>query len=221
MINRIKTGDRVEIGFKSDQDVERRRLTTVVEAAFANGEVLVLMPMSAGAMVRLPSFENFEARFYTGPSVLVYDVAVVDHPIIDGMYLTRLRLASEGERIQLRDFYRITSNFRFNFSLAEPPHGETQFKLYEAMTKDLSAGGMNFETDVDLHEGAQIFANFVFDGELLVVIVRALGKQDSPGRYKYQYRSQFLSLSNTDQEKIMKFINKEQYKAIWNTRDGA
>lgn len=218
MLSRIKMGDRVEISFKGTKDENLRKLATSVEAVFSNnGEVLVLMPISAGTMVKLPMDKDFEVRFYTGASVIVYDAKIIGHPVIDGLHLTKLRLTSEGERIQLRDYYRIDNTLEFYFSVggAQLLREDAEFKLYKAVTKDLSAGGMSFVTDKELLDDTEIYANFVLGEDYVVVLARAMGKQDAgKGPYKYLYRSQFLAMPASDQEKIMKYINKQQYKTM-------
>jgi len=226
VINRVKTGDRAEIGFKDTEGKgganSRRRLSTVVEAVLPNREVLILMPISAGTMVRLPMKKEFEARFYSESSVYVFDVTILDHPIIDGQYLTKLRLNSAGERVQLRDFYRINSAIEFNFSIAKDQLNEDgELTLHKAITKDLSGGGMSFVSDASLEDKTEIYANFVLDGEYIVVLGRAMGRQEAKGLYRYQYRCQFLAMPDMDQEKVVQFINNQQYKSIWQTREDA
>ena len=220
MIKHVKTGDRVEIGFKSEKDASRRKLSTIVEAVLSSKEVLIMMPISAGTMIKLPLDRDLEARFYTGSSVIMYDVTAIEHPVIDGSYLTKLRLDSRGERVQLRDFYRITSAIDFNFSLAQDQFAEEELTLYKAITKDFSAGGMSFATDLELEDKTELYANFILDGEYIVILGRAMGRQKSAGAYKYQYRCQFLALPDADQEKIVKYINNQQFKTLWQTRDG-
>ena len=220
MIKRVKTGDRVEIGFKDGKDEGRRKLATVVEAVLSHTEVLILMPISAGAMIKLPLNRDYEARFYTGTSVIVYDVTITEHPIIDGQYLTRLRLVSQGERIQLRDFYRMTSSVNFNFSIAKDQLEGEGITLHKAVTKDLSGGGMSFVADVEMEDGTEIYANFVLNSEYIVVLGKAMGKQLAGGaNFKYLYRCQFIALPDMDQEKIVQFINNQQFKTIGKTKD--
>ena len=220
MVKRIRTGDRVEIGFKSEAG-ERRRLATLVEAVLNDKEVLILMPISGGSMVKLPPEKSFEARFYTGTSVYIFDVTILEHPIIDGIYLTKIRMDSLGERIQLRDFYRITSAIEFNFSLATDQFIDTEgsFELYKALTKDFSAGGMSFVSDLSMEDKTEIYANFVLDGDYIVILGRVMGRQRIVGMaYKYQYRCQFLAMPDVEQEKIVKFINNQQLKLLSNER---
>lgn len=219
MINRVKTGDRVEIGFKGQEGEGRRKLATIAEAVLSDKEVLIMMPISAGAMVKLPIDRSFEVRFYTGSSVIVFDATVIDHPIIDGMYLTKLRLDSGGERIQLRDFYRINSSIEFNFSIAQDQLDGGELTLHKALTKDFSAGGMSFVADLEMEDKTEIYANFVLDGEYIVVLGRAMGKQRTSGNYKYLYRCQFLAMPDIEQEKIVKFINNQQFKTLWQVRE--
>lgn len=221
MIKRIKTGARVEIGRKAEKNDERRKLATVVEAVLNNDEVLILMPMSAGSMVKLPEHMPFEARFYTETSVIVYDVTIMGHPIVDGIYLTKLRLDSTGEKIQLRDFFRVNSAVEFNYSLAveNMVNEDEEVKLYKAITKDMSGGGMSFITDLEIPEAADIYANFVLDGEYIVVLGRVRGRAPANNAaYKYLYRCQFLAMPDNEQEKIIHFINNQQFKAISKTR---
>ena len=225
MIKRIGTGDRVEIGFK-DVKGERRRLATVVEAVLTNAEVLILMPIADGKMIRLPTEGSFEARFYTGSSVFVYDVSVLEYPVIDGIFLTKLRLNSLGERIQLRDYYRINSSLSFSFSIAREEFDEDEeaepLVQYDAMTKDFSGGGMSFITDEELPAGTEVCANFLLDGEYIVVLGKVMGYQETQNLpYKYQYRCKFLGVPDMEQEKIIQFINNQQYKSISKVRENS
>lgn len=219
MIKLVKTGDRVEIGFKGTKEGERRKLTTIAEAVLNDREVLVMMPISSGAMIKLPLGPLFEARFYSGPSIIVYDVTVTGHPIVDGHYLTKLQLESEGKKVQLRDFYRISNAIEFSFSLAKEQLESTELNLYRAVTKDLSGGGMSFVTDLELEEETEIYSNFVLDDEYIVVLGRTMGKQRVMGAtYRYQYRCKFLALPDLDQEKIIQYINNQQYKTLGNVK---
>lgn len=222
MSTKIKTGDRVEIGFKGVENEGRRKLSTVVEAVLNSRDVLILMPMSAGNMVKLPMAMKYEARFYTADSsVMVYDVSITEHPLIDGIQLTKLCLESAGEKIQTRDFYRINKALEFNFSLVseQAEAGENGLKLYKGVTKDMSGGGMSFVTDLDIEEAAEIYANFVLEGEYIVVLGKVRGQQQAKNSlYSYLYRCQFLAMPDAEQEKIIQYINNQQYRAISQTR---
>ena len=218
MHTKIKTGSRIEIGLKGEENERRRKLATLVEAVLNSREVLILMPMSAGKMVKLPSNMQYEARFYTATSnVFIYDVSIVEHLVIDGIYLTKLRLESEGEKIQLRDFYRINNAMEFTFSLVkEQIEGDEEgHELYKAVTKDMSGGGMSFVTDLEINEDEEIYANFVLDGEYVVVLGRVRGKQPvKDSIYNYLYRCQFLAMPDAEQRKIVQYINNRQFNTI-------
>jgi len=219
LIQRIKTGARVELSFKGGGETERRKLATVVEAVLGKKEVLVMMPISGGAMIKLPANRVMEARFYTESSLYLYDVTVTDHPIIDGIYLTKLQLESAGKKVQLRDYYRISSALKFNFSVVGEEPGEEGVKIYSAVTKDFSGGGMSFVSTLELEEGAEIYANLVLDSEYLVVLTKVRGRQktDNPPR-SYIYRCQFIAVPDSDQEKIIQYINNQQFKEITQTK---
>jgi len=217
LVKRIRIGDRVEIGFKEGVDgVVKRKLPTSVEAILNETDVLVLMPNSAGVMIKLPVEKVFEAKFYSGASVLLYDIMIVSHPIIEGRYLTKFRLVSPGKRVQLRDFYRIYSTIEFTFSVATEQLEEGDLPLFKGLTKDFSGGGMNFSSDFEIEDGMEIYANFILDDEYIVVLGRILGRSNSDGTgYTFHYRCQFIAMPDLDHEKIMQYITHQQYKSLF------
>ena len=215
MLKSIKTGDRADIGFKEGGN-ERRRFSTAVEAVLGDTEILILMPISAGVLIKLPFERSLEARFYTkSGAIIMYTVTVLEHLIVEGAYLTRLQLNSEGERLQFRQFYRVDSAVEFKFSVAGKEVEEKGLILYKSLTKNLSGGGMKFVANLKLDISTEIYATLVLDEEYIVVLGMVLDRQDVAGEsYKYQYRCQFLYLPYAEQEKIVKFVNTQQYKSI-------
>lgn len=221
MAKYIREGDRAEISFRDREGDGHRKLTTMVEAFMADkGEVLVLMPMFAGTMIKLPLSRDYSVRFYSQSSIMVYDAKIVEHPIIDGIHLTKLRLESEGEKIQLRDYYRISTVINFNFTIAgaevDPIKGP---KFYRGVTKDISGGGMSFISDKDIKDGTEVYANLMLEDEYMVILVSVMGKQVMHNAaFKYLYRCKFLAMPDMEQEKILQYINKEQLKTISRTK---
>ena len=217
LIKHVKVGDRVEIGFKNDKGEERRKLATVVEAVVNNDrEVLVIMPMSGGTMIKLPLNRQYEAKFYAGSSVFVFDVTIMEHPIIEGVFLTRLRLDSRGQKVQVRDFYRIRTFVDFTFTIASDIIEVDELPIMNtATTKDLSAGGMSFITDCDLEEGAEIYTNFILDGEYIVLLGKTWGKQLAVNaNKKFLYRCKFVAAPEVERGKVAKFVYNQQFKNI-------
>jgi c-di-GMP-binding flagellar brake protein YcgR len=223
MVGRIKAGNRVEIS-KKNAAKKRKSLVSVVETTFGDDEVLILMPMSSGAMVKLPLDGGFEARFYTGTSVIIFDVTVVSHPVVEGVYLTKLRMESAGEKIQLRDFHRINITIAFYFTAMEDSiEDEASLIRYRAVTRDISGGGMSFVTEHPMADGTEIYANFELETEYLVVIGKVTNVSswptNAPESYRRFFRCQFVAMPEVEQEKIIKFINNQQYKTVRKTRE--
>ncbi|MCL1988134.1 MAG: flagellar brake protein [Firmicutes bacterium] len=215
MVKRIKPGDRVEIGFQGDNKGERRRLPTTVEFVPNDKEILVLMPMSAGSLVKLPIARAFETRFYTGSDIIIFDATVLEHPVMNGLYLTKFGLDSAGERIQLRNYHRISSRIEFTFSVVDEDFNvsEQTLVMHNGVIEDLSGGGMRFVSDFLIYSDTNICANFLLDGEYVILMCRVLGWQGlKSGNHQYQYRCQFLNSRDPEQEKVIKFINNQRYK---------
>jgi len=223
MVGRIKAGNRVEISRK-DAASKRKHLVSIVETTFGDNEVLILMPMSSGAMVKLPLDGGFEARFYTGTSVIIFDVTVVSHLVVDGIYLTKLRVESQGEKIQLRDFYRMDVAITFYFTAAEGNiEDEASLIRYRAITRDISGGGMSFVAEHPMLDGTEVYANFELEREYLVIIGRVTNvggwAVNAPDSYSHFFRCQFVAMSEIEQEKIIKFINNLQYKSVRKSKE--
>lgn len=211
MVNHIKAGQRAEISFKND-DGKKRTLAAEVEAVLNNKEVLVLIPVTGKSMAELPAKGGYEAKFYVNGNILAFDVSVTEHLQTDGMYLTKLRMDSAGERIKMRKSYRIGCSVKFNFTLGKTDGKDKDSAVsHEGIIKDLSGGGMSFVTDLKLEKDAPIFADFIFDDEHITVLCRATGgSKESEG--KYLCRCRFVGLSDIELEKISKFINNEPYR---------
>jgi len=215
LLKRIKTGDRVEIGFKGDHKSERRRLPTTVEVVPNDKEVLVVMPVSAGSLVKLPISRAFETRFYTSSEILVFDATVLEHPIMNGLYLTKFSIDSAGERIPIRNYHRIDSRIEFTFSTVSDDFNITEETLvmHNGVIEDLSGGGMRFVSDFLMNSDTNICANFMLEGEYIVLMCRVLGWQGlKSGGHLYQYRCQFLDTRDPEQDKVIKFINTQRNK---------
>ena len=216
MLNKyIKTGHRVELSFKEDA-AYRKKLVTAVEAVLDFNRVLVLMPMSGGTMVRLPIRNDYEARFYTNLSIMRYDCAVMEHTNVEGIYLTMIRLLSAGDKVQLRSFFRFTNSLTFRYSvLKEGEEFDEQPEMYEGLLVDLSAGGIRFVANEKLEVRTEIHAILILNGEYIMALGRILEQLESRhAAYKYQYRVQFLALPDMDREKIVRYINDQQYKSL-------
>ena len=215
MIKYVRAGDRVEIGFSSPEGAKHKKLVTAVETVLNDKDVLVLMPVSSGSMIKLPVNRKYEAKFYTGSSVYVYDITITEHPVINDVFLTKFRLDSKGEKVQVRDFYRVDTYIKFTFAFASESLLETEKppESYQAVTQDLSAGGMSFSANEELADNTEIFATFVIDNEDLMVLGSAFGKRNVDGEFKYSYRCKFLGVPDAEREKLVKYVNSQQFKS--------
>ena len=211
----IKTGNRVEISYIRD-GAERQKWVTVVEAVIDRERVIVLMPMSGGELVRLPAGGRFEARFYTDLNILLYECEVVGNGNIEGTYFTTLKLLTEGERIQLRNYYRFFGTLDFKFSvLKEITSFDEEPTMYNGVAVDLSGGGMRFVSPKRLAPNTDIHAVLPLSEEYIMALGQILDRVKAVNADRqFQYRVKFLALPDVDREKIVRHINEQQYKAL-------
>ena len=204
----IKIGSKVELKIKDDYMV-RRPLMTRVEALLDKKEALLLMPKFANKLVRLPIGEGYEAHFHSDGKFLIYDISIIEHPQIDGIYLTKIRMDSAEIQIQLRDYFRVELAIPFEFSL----DSDAISVRHNGQTRDISGGGMSFLSDFQMEKGATLFASFDFDSNFITIQSQIMNAESSKTEdFSFLYRCKFENLSDAEQDIVLKYINNRQYK---------
>lgn len=216
----IKIGDRVEISLRRDNAADKSYVS-LVENKIGDSELAIDVPISHGQLVAMKPGDNYRMLFFTDKGMYAFDANILKYFKEDGFNLIKVRLTSKGEKVQRRDFYRYECYLPMKFTIIRdfnPDQNEGEKppnSLHDASIRDVSGGGVKFETDTAVEEGNLIKCAFRLDGILISAKGKVLSRdtQDN-GRYKYMYRVQFVKISLENQESIIKYIFMEQRKLL-------
>ncbi len=239
-LEHIKVGNRMEISLRKN-DSKGRVYISQVEDMYANEQLLILMPISYGRLVKLPLNEIYSFMFFTEKGMYRYDGKITKYISQDNYYFMLLQIVSEGEKVQRRSFFRFNCLLPLRFSkvIEDPEHdedkqeekqGEVTFplvadtinaeeKLSKGVIKDIGGGGIRFITNEDIGDVEKIKCLIVLKSNYLIVLGKVLQKQQFPkSNYKYQYRVEFIDIKPDEQAQIVKFIFDEQRKVLQKTK---
>ena len=207
-------GKRIEITLNTT-NVIRGRLVTMMEAVLPGNRIAVRMPISGGKFVRLPLQGGYLVKIFSDREVLSYDAAVAGHKSENDMHYTLFDLIGEGERIQVRSYYRQDVSIPFHFTIAGHVDGNNNPITCYGIINDLSGGGMRFTSLVEMNAPIEITAVLDLEKKPLNVLGDVLERDLLPGgNQKYRYRVRFKDIPDADKERIMKYVNDQQYKEL-------
>jgi|GEM_PF-815759 len=147
--------------------------------------------------------------------------AVVYEKLFGRVPLLRLKMISEVNKIQRRNFYRlklmrdIEARKLLKAADQEKDQGKKFGEIFNCYLNDISAGGVQISTKEDIQEGDTLEMRIDLNGIELVaygIIVRRT-LTVSP-RAPFSYGVKFDKLSESDKNKLSKFVFEEQRKLI-------
>ena len=211
----VNIGDRIEILGNSG---EKNILHSQVEGIPKLGELLIRMPIIKGRYVIMPDNSILSIIIYTEKGMFRFCVCVAGNLKKDGFGLLHIKISNDGERVQRRDFYRLSCETAFCFKqvLNCNEHFESE-NAFTGIILDISGGGFRFKCDCELRENVLIKGIIELNNEYALIAGRVLDTKElihESNEYKFQYRVQFLSLSKEVMKKIMQYIFDEQRKQL-------
>jgi len=220
LFNYIRLGDRVEITTLDSGG--GRAYISQVEEITGDDELLIHMPILYGQLVKLPANERYSMRFYTEKGTLLFMTEITGYKKEQQFVYMTVKIVSQGERTQNRRFYRFGCLLPLKFAkitedLSEDVVGKEE--LADGIIKDIGAGGVRFvsNTDIVIHSKIKCI---IMLGEECIIAIGIIRRKDyfPKSNYKYQHSVQFLSISQDEQEKIIKFVFAEQRKELMRTK---
>lgn len=213
----IEIGDRLEISQSRECKLEKTYLSQV-EKIISADEIVVHVPISYGQLVRLSMKEQYSMLFFTERGLTSFDAKIIGYSRECDLQFMTVRLLSEGERIQRREFFRFDCLLPIKFSLigqAKKEEESDDVKFSDGVIKDIGGGGIRFASNESVEEKERLKCVIMLKDDCFVLIGKILYKQYYPeSAYKYQYRAQFVGILASEQEKIVQYIFSEQRKLL-------
>ena len=217
LFNMIKIGDRVEITW--DKNKEQNAFISQVEEITDDGELVIYSPIIYGQIVKLPMRVNYEMLFFTEKGKIMFEAETISHFKERTLEFIKIKIISEGKRMQLREFYRHECLLPVKYTLLSDDESDEAMSsemTNEGIIKDLSAGGIRFLSNVEMELGDKIKCIIALNDEIFISLAKIMKRDSFPkSNFKYHYRTQFYGMPEYEKEKIIKYIFNEQRKALF------
>jgi len=220
LFNFIKIGDRIEIKLAGREHA--RSYISQVEEIMDDGTLLIHVPISYGQLVKLPVTGRYQMLFFTDKGKITFLTVINEYIKEDLLNFMSVTVLDEGERVQLREFFRYNCLLPFKFAPIDVNAPESEIgreALTDGIIKDISGGGLRFVTNLDMEMDQRIKCILLIGEECIISIGVIVRRQFFPkSNYKYQFNIKFAGMPGFEQEKIVKFIFEEQKKELSRTK---
>ena len=239
----IETGTKLEL--KKIRHVETPEEVSYVSRFLyqkSADEAVIEMPVKSGVLVPLEPNELFQVCFYTTKGLYQCQSQVVSRHYEDSLPVAVIKLRSEFEKLQRRQYYRMECLLQMEFcSLSEDEYDELlaqksdswnapaqkdqpeeereneRLRFYSGVTLDISGGGVRFNSSHEAQAGDIIALRIAFTEEevrkIQILFARVLTVVPVQNRSGlFEHRVEFVSISNAERECIIRYIFLEERK---------
>lgn len=220
-ISKLKIGTKIEISkLNSESDFFH---TSKLEEFISNQEIIILVPISKGALIKLPKNSKYTIIFKTTNGLFKNTMQIDDYLLKDGIPLLKIKLLEPTIKIQRRDCFRLSLKLDFKFDVV-PENTEEIFLsedplLSKGRTEDISNGGIKFLSNEELEEGNIIKSLMILHGFFILTIGKILHKEETINNpFKFSYKLKFERIDNKSKEFISKYIFEEQRQSLKNKK---
>ena len=213
---KISIGDHVEIS-QLNQNEGLQPYVSVVGDFDNKSTVLINTPISSGAYVRLPKNEEYSIKFINKKGIFRINASINKYISKGNIQFIELKLLGESERIQQRDFFRLSCSIPLNFQISIENESEIQFsdEMHTGIIQDLSGGGIRMLTKAEIAAYELIKFNLQLDDNIYELTGEIIFKTHNPyTALSYAYGVMFLGLSEADREKIVIYLHHTQLKPL-------
>ena len=210
MLNKyIKTGDRIEI-------IEKQTIMfSQVENTINLREFLIRTPVINGSLAEISVSGALSLVIFTEKGMLRFSASVIESLKQEGFSLLHVKLTSDGERVQRRDYYRLNCKAPFFFTAIKDPNDDFDTENASlGLIEDISGGGARLACNLPMTENEIVRGLIELDDEKALIAGKVLDAQTKFNEYKYQYRIRFLGLPDKDLEIIKRYILKGRRKQL-------
>ncbi len=203
--DQVKTGDFCEIHLIKGPE-EIRTYQSRVELIESNDLIFVYIPTFKTKLVKLPLEAKYEILFKNEKVIYKYKMQILGYAKLDGELYMKIKLTSEGEKVQRRKYYRLDLNQSIYLNIA---NAEIKDRIAISDIKDISAGGMRFVSTNVYHELSDFVTYFILGTDFFALEAKIINEKDLTefsDKYKVEYRAEFVNVSNYDRDKLVSHI---------------
>lgn len=205
-------------------------------------EAVIEMPVKSGVLVPLEPGETFQVCFFTNKGLYQCQSQVTDRYYEDSLPVAVLKLRSEFEKLQRRQYYRMECVLQLEFGTiteddlrvmvmqkgelgdriakkdgADVGEQSVKARYYPGTILDLSGGGIRFNSEHAAESGDIVAIHVAFAEPALqslhTLFAKVLTVLPVPNRSGiFDHRVEFVSITNAERERIIRYIFLEERK---------
>lgn len=229
----VEPGDKLELVLVehrpgTNEEAAKRVYTSKVNDILSEDQLEIMMPMEKTKLILLPVDTEYDMAIYTDHGLYQCFVRVVDRYKSDNMYLLVVELTSNLRKNQRREYYRFSCALEMcsrNLEEEEIQAVESRelfelvpgLPLKRSVIVDISGGGLRFVSNQKYEPESLIYCSYhlVVDGSkrLYEVVGKVLGSKEVENRKGvFEHRVQYVNISESVREQIIKYIFQEERK---------
>lgn len=233
----INIGTKIDIVPDNPDSMKDDEFSTVfyskVQDFFPNGDLEIDMPTVNSNLILLHNSMRYRMVFYTDKATYIATAEVVDRYKSNNMFLLRVRLISQLERFQRREYFRCDCILDINFCSITEQEAESfdlTSALQEEITRenlmwyndgvalDISGGGMRFTSRQKTEPGSYVRLIFTLpineqyrEFKIVANVLSCSPLEESTVRF--ENRVQFVHISGEEREAIIRYIFEQERKS--------
>lgn len=239
----VHIGDKIEIKQIDQQGTPIKTSKTYVSQVvdFIDEDTIsIASPIKDGLIVILERWANYRLYFYTVKGLYQCNCLVLKKYRENKMPMVMVKLTSELEKIQRRQYYRLECIHEIEYRLITEEERNLEKKLLDgriisteeraevrkrlaqlnnlwiqACITDISGGGCRFNSEEELKPGDKIIIklDFLLKNELkkLDITAEVIATEKMYNRYGvYEHRVEFSDIKPKDREDLIKYIFEQE-----------
>jgi c-di-GMP-binding flagellar brake protein YcgR len=209
----FNVGTKIQMDYFDAMGHSHEYISQVIE--FIDDEFIdVLIPMHNKRDVYLRQDTILKIILVKGEAIYEFKAALYEK-ILGRIPLLRLKILSEVNKIQRRDFYRLKLMRDIEARLVEDFEQKKYGELFKCILHDISAGGVLLSSSKELQE--KDLMEFTLDlNENKLTVYGAVVRRTLTGNHRspYSYGVRFEKMSEPERTLVTKFIFEEQRRLI-------
>jgi c-di-GMP-binding flagellar brake protein YcgR len=230
----VSIGNKLEIKSKTEKN---KAYLSQIEDIKEEKFIRISAPICEGKIIPLTVGATYEIVVLVKENCYLCKGIITDRGKDNNLHFMEIEVTTELIKHQRRNFFRFKcliemkyiafknyenlnkinqsiTNLNFN-SIISYSEKNGKFKIYDAIIKDISGGGIRFISNHMLERGNSIKSAILLDNTVVnidseIIQVNMINNE----LYKYEYQAQYLMISNENREKIVKFIFNAQRKLL-------
>lgn len=206
---KIQQGSKLSIALGNDADFT---LKSTFEKNINDTSFLVSVPMSDGKRADIDEFQKLLFKYEISDSAYVVEGFIDDYVKQGIRNYWKIRKVSENREFFQRSNERVKS--RLNIKIGKrwwSPEGVDAVEELEALTLDISAGGLAMFMDATLSVGEVVEATLPKQGRKKEVYVKAetcwVRQTEKGNAYRQIIGLRFIFMDSKEREKIEKYVS--------------